>query len=349
MILRGLAKRSNALRSLSKGSLMGMAIAGLLFCAPSCGNSEASASVSTGAGDSNGPSQSLNGLVYMLQQAPETIPYEGIRRVDRYSEVPAVSYRELVAGDGAGGYQLDVQEVISANLDVDTFREEMAQTKGFQYRYGGFRIRDGHLFQKNYKISILSRSEFVAGIECMRLHVESQDPTLVNRLSIDSPNHFLVDFDPETGLVLRWQEIDAFGATVTQVAFESLSYGEPSVAMHEPAFTETPLSIEQDLSAQAGFHVLRPTLLPKHFELQSASLVTADSDVWVRQVFSDGLESMLLMHKAKTPSKDATASTIGALSTGDRTVVMGVVNNYEVIAEGKFDLDNIQDFLSSAF
>ncbi len=316
---------------------------------PGCDNGQVRAETDLiGQGGGSSSVQGLRAIIERIQAAPEQIAFEGTRRVDRFAETPTVSYRERVAGDGEGGFQLEVLEVISAGLDTTTFRQTQAQTKGFQHRYGGFRIHDADKFQRNYQISILSKAEKVAGVDCHRWHIAKQDDG-AQHLPIDQPNHFLVDFDPNTGLVLRWQEIDAFGNLVSKAEFETIQFGSPSLAMHQSRLTETPLSLDADLEAAAGFKVLRPKLLPRNFQLNQTSLVHDGQRRWIRQVFSDGVESLLLMHRAPFFTAGDTASTIGALVNGDRTVVMGTVNNVELIAEGKLSLDEMQDFVSSCF
>ena len=340
-------------RSLRPARLQAAALAAGLLVAiglPSCGNSEFEAQTDlTTQGGPGSNFQGLGGQVLLIQSAPDSVAYQGVRRVERFTESPMVSYRERVAGDGAGGFQIEVIDVLSSSTDEATFRETQAQTKGFQHRYGGFRIQDAQEFQKNYQISILSNSEVVAGIPCHRWHVEQDVADANLRLAVDRPNHYLIDFDPSTGLVLRWQEIDGFGELVTRVAFESISYGEPTLAMHQTSLTETPLPLGDDAGDEVGFKPLNPKLLPPNFVKVQAAKVHDGQRLWVRQVYSDGLDTILLMNREPIQSAGATASTLGALVTGDRTVLMGTVNNVEVIAEGKRSLDEMQDFLSSCF
>ena len=291
--------------------------------------------------------QGLMGMISLIQSAPDTVAFQGVRRVELASEDPVVIYREVVAGDGQGGFQIEPLNVLTPHPDPTGFMNQQRQMKGFQHRYGGFRIQDALLFQLSYQISILSRAEEVAGIQCTRLHVQKSRPG--NRLSINAPNQFLVDFDPQTGLVLAYEELDAFGTKISRSSYESISYGQPTAAMHVPAYQEAPISIKEDLSTEAGFEVLRPTYLPAKFRLLRASMVIDGNARWIRQVFSDGLETLLLMHKQQDPNPSPSGSTVGALVNGNRTVLMGVVNGCELIAEGKLDPDGLKEFIASCW
>ncbi len=308
--------------------------------------------VQAGSGAEGGGQAAASGfstLVKSIERAPWMVPYEGIRRMDYLREVPSLSYREMVAGDGNGGFQLKNIEVLSMHPDLNGITRRLEQTKGFQYRFKDFRVQDAYLFQLAYKIRILTKDEIVAGITCTRIFVERQlaNP---NMPLADQPNHFLVDFDPATGLVLRWTELDSFGVKVASMEFEQISYGAPSIEMHPPTFREIPLQAHRQLDEQAGFSVLRPTLLPANYRLEAASLVDDGSNnPWVRQVYTDGLKVILLMHRGKAQTAGVHASTLGAFVDGDRTMLVGEVNGYEILAEGSQELLTMQDMVSSCF
>lgn len=321
-----------------------LALGGLVGCS----GQSVQAGTSGGQNLGGGTQANLGTLARQLEQAPWVIPYHGIRRLELNQKDPAISYREEVSADGQGGFQLNVLELLSVHPDPVSALRQLEQTKGFQYRYRGFRVQDAGLFQLAYQISLLSKSEEVAGITCTRMHVDHQnvDPNL---LAVDAPNHYLVDFDPNTGLILRWQEIDPLGDLVAKMEFESLTYGDPGVPMHPLAFAETEISLRSSLDDAVGFHVLRPGLLPQNFRLHRITRVQDGDQTWVRMVFTDGVETLLLMHRPKVELDQPEASTIGAYASGDRTVVMGAVNGYELIAEGRLNVAGMQDFVSSCF
>ena len=159
-----------------------------------------------------------------------------------------------------------------------------------------------------------------------------------------------MDFDPNTGLVLRWQEFDAFATLVASMEFETIQYGAPSIAMHPPAFRQTELAMDSDLTDEAGFEVLRPTLLPDHFRLSRATLVEDGGNPWMRQVYSDGLRVIVLQHRGQVlQAGTAGNSNIGAFADGNRTMLVGTVNGYELVAEGDQDLATMQDVVGSCF
>ena len=296
-----------------------------------------------------GATQGFSHLVQSIESAPWAVPYEGLRKVQYLDEVPSLSYRERVAGDGQGGFQLELDEMLSSHPNLNGIAQRLEQTKAFRYRYKDFRIQDSYLFQLAYRVRILTKDEVVAGVACTRILVEENqdDPSIP--LS-QQANHFLVDFDPVTGLVLQWQELDSQATLVASMVFESIQYGAPTMGMHPTAFRQTELPKDSDLNDAVGFEVLRPTLLPENFRLDRATFVEDGSNPWVRQVYSDGLKVIILQHRGQVLQAGSPGnSSLGAIVDGNRTMLMGSVNGFEIIAEGDQDLDTMQDVVGSCF
>ena len=160
------ASRIQKLRALTCGLLL----LGLAACG---GSVEANGHVDPTSGH-GGPTLGLSHIVQSIERAPWTVPYEGIRHIQYLDESPTLSYREKVAGDGQGGFQLVLEEMLSSHPSLNGIAQRLEQTKGFRYRYKDFRIQNAYLFQIAYRVRVLNKDEMVAGVPCTRILVEGK-------------------------------------------------------------------------------------------------------------------------------------------------------------------------------
>ncbi|MEZ6020009.1 MAG: hypothetical protein R3F17_07880 [Planctomycetota bacterium] len=313
----------------------------------SCGGQVSAGGGLSGAEGGSTLDGSLLAVINRMAGAPWGVPYSGNRVVSITGPSGLITFTESVAADGAGGFQLQPGEVLSGAVNAHDFLTDQEQGKGFQYRYRGFQVQDAQLLQLNYTVSVLSNQGVAtAGIPCTQLHIQRKDAGagVIDRL------HYVVNVDPQTGVVLAWTQLDEAGNTVSMMEFANFTYGEPAVEMYQSPMIEQPLNVGEDLKAQLGFDVLRPGMLPRGYRMVTAAKVVTDETPWVRMVFSDGVESLFLMHREpELLAGVAQASTLGSYENGERTVLMGTVNGFELIAEGKFGSVWMQDFVSSCF
>lgn len=331
---------------------LGLWIGGaLLACGlTACNDSAGSSSIELGAG-SGLIADGTSALSADLASAPWQVAYHGVRRFDFLTESPAVSYKEAVSADGLGQFGLRVVEVFAPRADAAGFIAKQAQNEGFNYRYRGFHVLDPFLFEANYTVQLLNQEQVVAGVNCTRLLVHK-------RSDVDQPvpNHYLVDMDPESSLVLGWQELDSTGVLVSKMVFESFALGlaENPIPMGTGSLSgsESEIAIEDLGSLDAQFEILSPTLLPAEFRLYRAyEVLDASQSLWVRQVFTDGAGALIFMHKRQKSliAGASPNSTMGVYEEGQWTILMGEVNGYSLLAVGKLGSNEIQDFVSSCF
>ncbi len=284
-----------------------------------------------------------------LASAPWQIAYHGVRRLEFHTEQPAVSYRETVEANGLGKFGIQVTEVLTAHYDAPGFLAKQAQNEGFNYRYRGFRVLDPFLFQTNYSVLLLNQDQMVAGVSCNRLLVQSR-----SQEGNQDANHYLVDMDPVSSLVLGWEERDSRGALLSRMEFESFGLGPAAnpIPLGTGGLSQLEVSTDGSGGPSVPFHVLRPTLLPTEYRLfRTFQVIDKSANLWVRQVFTDGQGAIVFMHR-KTGEQAGgarVASTVGVYEEGQWTVLMGDVNGYALLAVGKMGASEIEDMVSSCF
>ncbi|MDF1837727.1 MAG: hypothetical protein P1V35_07665 [Planctomycetota bacterium] len=335
------------LSTASLGQWVGSAILTLGLIA--CGAGTSSSDTIEFGPDNGVVASGTSALAANLSQAPWQVEYHGVRRLEFLTERPVVEYREKVSADGRGQFGIQVIDVASSGLDTASFLAEQAQNEGFNYRYRGFRVLDPFLFEINYTVQLLNQEQVVAGVDCTRILVRKRLGS-----AHTTPNHFIVDMEPNTGLVLGWQELTPSGVLLSKMEFESFGFGpaDEPIPMGAGSLEETELDPQDLAGSNAPFAVLRPRLLPAEFRLSRAYEVRdASNKLWIRQVFTDGEGALIFMHKkqASANAGDSKASTLGILEQGQWTVVMGDVNGYSLLAVGKMGANEIEDFVSSCF
>lgn len=284
-----------------------------------------------------------------LAFAPWQVEYHGTRRLDFFTESPAVSYREKVAADGHGQFGIEVTEVLTTHYDPAGFIAKQGQNVGFNYRYRGFRVLDPFLFEANYTVQTLSQDTVVAGVDCTRLLVQKNvEP------GQSAPNHYLVDMDLDSGLVLGWEELDSTGRSIARMQFETfgLGAGTNPIPMSAGSVSEHEIAVTDLDGPEMAFKVLRPRLLPDAYRLSKAyQVVDGSQNLWMRQVFTDGQDALIFMHKKQIRQVAGfeSKSTLGVYEEGQWTMLMGDINGYSMMAVGKVGSSVIEEFVSSCF
>ena len=218
------------------------------------------------------------------------VRHTGTRKVELFdrSVEPAryLAYREKVASDGAGRFELTPLEPLTRVApDWPTFQFLQQSRARFLVRYRDFAVRDQSLFLRNYEIRDLARVETIAG--------RSASLYLVRRA--DGSHGFELAVDDETDLVLRARELDGDGQTSSQVTYESIDLAPSfdAVVFHRSTIDETEEPLGEGLEEAFGTPVLVPRLLPAGYELRHAStLIDDEGERWAKLTFTDGVETL---------------------------------------------------------
>lgn len=283
----------------------------------------------------------------MMPEAHLRLAYRGIQRVELERSTPPVEYLEDVGCDGAGQFAVSPLAVIEpSGLDEPLFLGLAELRAGLTFRYRDFRISDANLFQSNYLLQVEPETPIVADVQCVRLRAE--------RIGAGANGHqYLVDVDPTTGLVLRWEERDDLDALVARVGFESFAYDADlsDLDLQDKLFTAQAHNPTDNIESSVGFPVLEPALPPTGFVLDTVETMGTPEGEWVKFEYTDGLERVFLLHKEQVQSSFQNAASLGKVRTGalgSWTVVTGHVQGWEVILAGKVSESVLLDMLQSA-
>lgn len=313
----------------------------LLLGAASCGG-EVAASSETGSPEvstsSGGP-----GFLELSVDAPWTVAFRGVRRVALHHVSPGVEYREEVGSDGQGQFAIDTLEVLSPHPDPELFKALMDLRQTLSYRYRDFGIDDWDLFQQNYVVVIVDEDRTVAGVPAVRVRVERR---------VDGRSIYLVDFDPDNGLVLAYQEYDTDGVLLADVAFESLEYDADLSGMDLVSHLYPTTSHALDsgsLDSVFSFEPLVPKYLPTGFQLQDEIERQDAPDAVRAKVFlSDGLETVILTSRRPTASSGPAAERVAGLDLGTWSGLMGELKGHPFLVAGKCARTELELVVQSA-
>jgi hypothetical protein len=297
-------------------------------------------------------------LLQRIHEAPSTVAYHGTRRVKMSYHVVGVpcdlEYVERVFADGQGRFGIEVLDVVSPSLsadDEDFFKLLQGNRQGFFYRSRDFRIRDLDLFREGYTLEQVGYAT-ACGRECVELEVRRRER---------SDRWYTVAVDPRTGLVLRSEE-HVGGQVITSIAFEELQLGlPPDAAFYKPPFELSPFDAQRPGRPQVGFEILRPSLLPDGYRVETIDKLEDQGRTWVRWIYGDGVEQVFFLHSPE-PAAEAAEGSPGALEAradplGDRvtvaavgpwTVVDGAVRGQAVVAMGKVSEASLLQLVQSA-
>jgi hypothetical protein len=288
----------------------------------------------------------------LMEAAPHSVPFRGVREVSIYSGPNPTQFREDVASDGQGNLFYKARDIspIHPNPDMLEILLDLRSRQSLMYRDPA--ITDVDLFVGNYLVVDLGTDPVVAGVPCVRMHVAA-----LNNTAHDP--HFELSVDPVTGMTLAWDEIDAGGVLLTRVEFLSYTPGAPTTNGLLPvaeALTKNPLNHSKLLDPQVDHLVIAPTLPPPGFQLVSASLDHYDDGAevadYVRQEFSDGFQTVVLMQKAPRITTLEARQHLGKVYVETMTTwafVTGEIQTCEVILAGRVSEDRLLSMLASAF
>ena len=323
--------------------------AGLLLA---CGGASSTSTETVGSADEQvtaaGSARPEPGFLARMPDAPFETRYRGTRRVRmEYSvlgQPHVLSYREDVASDGAGKFNVVPLEVTSDGLS--TYEEELFLTlwenrEGFIYRYRDFRVRDVDRFLASYAVVLEGGDDVIAGVRCERMRAERLDhPTA----------YFRAWVEPRTGLVLKWEERTLPGVLLAEVEFESIDF-EPDLAtieLRDALFELEELDLAADLSEQVGFPVLEPQLLPAGYRLVSATTFTdPQGRAWLKRMYGDGGDELALL-QSQPENSGPVQGKIDWLEVGAWVVLDGEVERSRIVAMGRVTLDELRLLVQSS-
>ncbi|MEM7305204.1 MAG: hypothetical protein AAF682_00970 [Planctomycetota bacterium] len=338
-------------------SILHLALGATALLAVGCADS---GSDSSGFGEPGGSLPAmLDPLLELLNQsteAPQAVRYSGVRRVESNTVVGGVpqqlAYRESVHSDGAGGFSIDPLNIEGFVPNAQQTMLQLKAREGFLFRYRDFQIRQFDWFLLNYSVQQLD-DVTVADRLCTQVEIRSK---------MEGSPTYQVAVDQETALVLSFEERDPLGALVTKMDFETIDLvpDHTYVTWFAADNPETMLDIALPLTEQAGADVMEPTVYPEGFHLWKASTLTdPNGKVLVKQVLTDGVESLFLFHDLGT-MKEAKVidgnhivdvvkpEEVWVYQIGAVNVVQGTLRDRSVIAMGKVEDGALLDLLESA-
>ncbi|MFT5050614.1 MAG: hypothetical protein ACI8QZ_002016 [Chlamydiales bacterium] len=337
-----------------------LAVAGLLLTA-SCSPSPTGGAVvggvedvRVGGSDLNAGSLSVEStrLLDRMQASHRAARFSGLRRIELHfvddGRDEVLEYLEEVGCDGEGQFALDTVELLQGPDDVDLFMILQDSRQVFTFEFRDFRITDRHLVLQNYTIAHESNADTVAGVSCLRLRFERQDSPL--------GGYYRVWVEPETGLTLRWEQVDRNGVLLGEMEFESIDF-TPDLSNFQLIrrnFDGRTIDLNGDLVAQVGFDVLTPSLLPSGYRIESGRVVAdGQGNDWFKRVYTDGVSRMALLHRK--PEEDLDHShgghlgTVQSMPVGPWNLVTGTLKGWRLIIMGQIDPDELYQTVQSAF
>ncbi len=297
------------------------------------------------------------GILRAMLTAPFETQYGGTRKIEYFfdidGQVQNLAYREEVLADGSGAFEVNATEVLSAHPQPDLFLMLQRVRQGFVYRMRDFQLRDLRLFRSNYSVEVIGNAP-VAGVDCVVLRVE--------RLVLPDGDH-LVHVDPETGLVLRWEDRTAGGSVRGRMQFESYTRTPDltGAVLSEGRYDSRRINLSLSDASEVGFELLRPSLPPSGYRLEESSVLVDDlGDKWVRSYYTDGVQRVAFMHRGApvSPMPGPGPGFEGAIPSGEGvvreshlgpwTIVTGRVGDQHVILMGRVPADELYQMLQSA-
>ena len=309
-----------------------------------CSNGGSAAEIRAGAlgGATHGPGDGTS-FLELVEEAPFRTQFRGSRHVElRYGAVP-VEYLEDVASDGQGKFSLVITDVLSSMPDPDLFKVLQDKRQVFTYRFRDWRIQDYDLFLQNYEVTILSTDVTVAGVPCVELEA---------RRAVAQPRSvYTVDVDPQTGLVMSWEERDPIGQLMARAEFETfeLNADVSQLELVSETFTgTTSYPLDGDLQSVFGFQPLVPTVLPDEGARVEPEVgrMLVGSDVYARVTVTDGLEVAILLSREPLAKKKVPDRILFSM-LGPWTAFEGELGGYPIVVAGKFAPDGLKLMIES--
>lgn len=298
-------------------------------------------------------------LFEQVQEAPLRVAHSGVRRLelsyDLGGTVQDLSYRERVVTDGTGRYSI---ETIEALTPVDsTFLPLQSERAGFYFRYRDFKVRDLSEFLANYAVYDLGQPVLFLGRTAWQFEIHTKH--------LESPVHYQLTFDIDTGLLLRSVELGDSGQVYARLEYETFELDPDlaGVSFHQVSNAEAPATLGPALDVKLGFKVSVPTLLPTGYRLSEVStLVDAFGGEWVKLTYTDGVESLFFVQsRAVQPAtgvklSPTTSVNFGSpqadkvlwMQVGPIVAVQGELGGLTRLAVGKVSKEALFDLLQSS-
>jgi len=292
-----------------------------------------------------------------IPDAPSAIAYHGRRRVSSNwivgNETKILDYVEEVWSDGLGKFLILPGAVSSPAMSAQQaqfFALLQEKRDGFFFRHRDFRVRDVALCLQNYAITDTGTTRRVAGRECTVLELRRNAP---------SESWYRAAIDPETGLVMSFEELTTSGRTLSRVEFEefTLNADTSNVAVHGDVYPAAPFDPSVDTMTQLGFQARPARSLPAGYRFVKADSVSENGQTWARLFYGDGVDQAFLLETQLTPaqvqSDTARASKLGTrvlrvFHMGPWTMVECRIGARLFVAVAKVEESALQDMLKSA-
>ncbi|MDZ4773769.1 MAG: hypothetical protein SGI72_11625 [Planctomycetota bacterium] len=233
-----------------------------------------------------------------MRLAPTTVRHSGTRRLVFHYDIAGVAhtmrYEERMTADGTGRFAIDPLRVVEPAMTVEqheVFELLQKNREGFFHRFRDFGVRQRDLFLANYRIVDLHTNPVVVGRACNEFEVERKTGT---------GDKYRLAVDVQTALVLRSIEFAESGGEVARVEFVDFTLDPvlDNVAWFTPRYDGTPFDPANHAAAGLAFKPHVPRLLPAGYQhLHSEILRDAADEAWLRHVYSDGVENLLVLEK----------------------------------------------------
>jgi len=247
-------------------------------------------------GNNSNPSGNPIGLLDLGLKRAQDLLHSGDCLVEYFNPAGQLQqqYREELISDGVSQFSL---KVIESLIPMPTDWDQRKRIReGFAFRYGSFEIRNEDLADQNFRCFSADQTRVIAGQTCDQY-------SIVPKSGVGSRYEIWVD--PQTGLALAAERYDALGVLRHARSYESLSL-TPDLSQavwFQGNHNEVSLDLTQPLEIQVGLPVLQPTLLPAGFDLERAYRLTERTDLWVKLVYTNGIEPLFLLQRPAPPSK----------------------------------------------
>lgn len=334
------------LASITWGALVALGPA----CAPA-GDANGAGAKSLGTGS---PPQAFLDLI---PNAPSATAYHGRRRVwaswKVAGDVRTLDYHETVSSDGQGAFRIEPGRVSTPRMTAQEeqfFALLQEGRDGFFFRHRDFRIRDLALCLLNYAIQDTGVLEAVAGRTCNVIEL---------RRYSGATSWYRAAVDPQTGLVMRFEELDVQRRLLSKVEFVEFSLGPvpAGVVLHGDRYVSVPIDPDGDTSAQLGFQVQAPRILPAGYRRTRADGVFEDGRHWARLFYGDGVDQVFFLHTRLPAGQGHTAvpteqyvgpKVLRVLPMGPWTMLEARLGADLYVAVGKVDEAALRRMIQSA-
>ena len=298
-----------------------------------------------------------------MEKASRDVAFHGLRRYCTVIGSEVLEQIEEVGSDGAGGFALEIHEVVlaPASLDQNGYFIEAENAWRFTKLARDARIVNADAVAANYAVTALAESPVVAGIPCVRLSFKRRSARS------DRPGDYEADYDPSTGFVLAWREFDANRQVLNSLIYEEFEYGGDlsGMTLKGRAFSATPIALGQPLGPQVKFPVHLPRFLPRGFKIVGAEVMTvpdllaeglpagetsylAPGD-WFRVIATDGLEVIVFTHNAAAAALDGDDGEFTSSPGRNWKVGYGRMAGTSYVVAARASMNVVLQIVASAF